>query len=485
MSDSNHPEVINKKRGRSKISKTITKASKSKLIQKKLKFGKKSKINARQINIIKPRPIKGSISYENFPPNNLLSSIGKNLPEEENEFKKEESCQENSLGQLTKNFINYIKTTGRKSININDLVNELEVKKRRIYDITNVLQGIGYLQKSGKNEIVWTKTINNKGKTKKKLGNQKKSANNSINKQKQNIDLLEKEKQDLENEVNNFKEEFNSIAKKNEFAKFGYITIDDLKSISINDKVDFLVIKATKGTSMNIVDKNQSKDTYDKYKKMKENRKMEINDSMLNILKKNNQIIFDCPENSGLKIFSIKKGEIQKIGTNLNNNNNEGKTVYISKVYNNNYNFNSLIQNNFSVNYNLNLGKEDLQQNNSKNNKINNNIIILNNKKEEIDYNKSQVNNNYPKHFSMNFNDRVNNETIPHNITVINEEKNIGVYATPSKTNYTQGIIYNSQINGGKNNPNKKVNIINNNNINNNFVKENFSFTTNSHFPNK
>ena len=83
---------------------------------------------------------------------------------------------------------------------------------------------------------------------------------------------------------------------------------------------------------MNIVDKNQSKDTYDKYKKMKENRKMEINDSMLNILKKNNQIIFDCPENSGLKIFSIKKGEIQKIGTNLNNNNNEGKTVYISKV---------------------------------------------------------------------------------------------------------------------------------------------------------
>ena len=33
----------------------------------------------------------------------------------------------------------------------------LGVKKRRIYDITNVLQGIGYIEKQGKNEIIWNK----------------------------------------------------------------------------------------------------------------------------------------------------------------------------------------------------------------------------------------------------------------------------------------------------------------------------------------
>ena len=32
---------------------------------------------------------------------------------------------------------------------------DLGVKKRRIYDITNVLQGIGYIEKQGKNEIIW------------------------------------------------------------------------------------------------------------------------------------------------------------------------------------------------------------------------------------------------------------------------------------------------------------------------------------------
>ena len=49
--------------------------------------------------------------------------------------------QENSLGELTKNFINYIKDQGGKEININDVVKQLKVKKRRIYDITNVLEG--------------------------------------------------------------------------------------------------------------------------------------------------------------------------------------------------------------------------------------------------------------------------------------------------------------------------------------------------------
>ena len=53
--------------------------------------------------------------------------------------------QENSLSQLTQSFLNYIKKKGRVNISINDLVTDLNVKKRRIYDITNVLLGIGYL----------------------------------------------------------------------------------------------------------------------------------------------------------------------------------------------------------------------------------------------------------------------------------------------------------------------------------------------------
>ena len=56
-------------------------------------------------------------------------------------LKKKRLRQENSLGELTKNFIDCVKSKGLELININEIVKKLKVKKRRIYDITNVLEG--------------------------------------------------------------------------------------------------------------------------------------------------------------------------------------------------------------------------------------------------------------------------------------------------------------------------------------------------------
>lgn len=58
--------------------------------------------------------------------------------------KKIRQRHENSLGELTKNFIKYIKDKGDNVVHINEVVKVLKVKKRRIYDITNVLEGILY-----------------------------------------------------------------------------------------------------------------------------------------------------------------------------------------------------------------------------------------------------------------------------------------------------------------------------------------------------
>jgi len=55
--------------------------------------------------------------------------------------KQKKQRQENSLDELTRSFINYVKETKNVNININEIVKKLKVKKRRIYDITNVLEG--------------------------------------------------------------------------------------------------------------------------------------------------------------------------------------------------------------------------------------------------------------------------------------------------------------------------------------------------------
>lgn len=63
--------------------------------------------------------------------------------------------QDNSLSVLTKKFIDLIKNSENMTIDLNVAVDLLKVQKRRIYDITNVLEGISYVEKIQKNTIKW------------------------------------------------------------------------------------------------------------------------------------------------------------------------------------------------------------------------------------------------------------------------------------------------------------------------------------------
>lgn len=40
-------------------------------------------------------------------------------------------------------------------LDLNFAAEKLEVQKRRIYDITNVLEGIGLIEKNSKNNVKW------------------------------------------------------------------------------------------------------------------------------------------------------------------------------------------------------------------------------------------------------------------------------------------------------------------------------------------
>jgi hypothetical protein len=63
---------------------------------------------------------------------------------------------ENSLGELTRKFIMLIRDSkDNLSVDLNDAAIKLNVQKRRIYDITNVLEGIGLIEKTIKNKIRW------------------------------------------------------------------------------------------------------------------------------------------------------------------------------------------------------------------------------------------------------------------------------------------------------------------------------------------
>ena len=79
--------------------------------------------------------------------------------EDEASGSKPANRYDSSLGLLTKKFVSLLRDADSQSpassLDLNLAARELGVQKRRIYDITNVLEGIGLIEKKGKNVIRW------------------------------------------------------------------------------------------------------------------------------------------------------------------------------------------------------------------------------------------------------------------------------------------------------------------------------------------
>ena len=62
---------------------------------------------------------------------------------------------DSSLGLLTKKFVHCLQTAPGCRVDLNRAAADLGVQKRRIYDITNVMEGVGLITKEGKNFVAW------------------------------------------------------------------------------------------------------------------------------------------------------------------------------------------------------------------------------------------------------------------------------------------------------------------------------------------
>ncbi|KAJ6636062.1 Transcription factor E2f1 [Pseudolycoriella hygida] len=89
------------------------------------------------------------------PPKQIKQEIVIKPSAKQNKRYSEGTRYDTSLGLLTKKFIDLLQDSLDGSVNLNQASVTLNVQKRRIYDITNVLEGIGILEKKSKNNIQW------------------------------------------------------------------------------------------------------------------------------------------------------------------------------------------------------------------------------------------------------------------------------------------------------------------------------------------
>ena len=406
-----------------------TKSSKQFLKSKQKRSNKNLESNKKQKSSKKnTKNIYSDI--ENDEESDSIKSIKESLNdiEQDDENSNSKSFKiENSLSQLTQNFLNYIKKKGRVKISINDLVNDLNVKKRRIYDITNVLQGIGYLDKMGKNNFLWIKNNNsennehtppNSESAKKDIISENYISNYS--QLKKEFDELKSKNNELDDLINRYREEFKLISEKNEFKIYGYINFDDIIELSRNENVHFMLIKAPKGTLINVIDDEEARKAYNKIKIQMENGKIQKDEKLLLNTLENQHHIFFSSQDKELKIYKIENGKVIRQSNQENVNN----------IFNQN------IQNNISSSTNSFEQKNSINKNN-----FNNNIIINN---QSIEKNSTDKNNSTIFNFDQ-FN-------IDNSSKKINNKQIFNFDNIPSNSNIKQNL--NNKIEEPQNNQN-------------------------------
>lgn len=138
------------------------------------------------------------------------------------------------MGLLTKKFVDLLQESPDGSVDLNIASTKLNVQKRRIYDITNVLEGIGILEKKSKNNIQWKCGKTADGNSSFGL------ANEAANKQLE-LDMLEEKENHLDELIKSIREEINAQSQNTSYA---YVTNDDLKNVDIFKDQNVIVIKA-------------------------------------------------------------------------------------------------------------------------------------------------------------------------------------------------------------------------------------------------
>jgi len=141
------------------------------------------------------------------------------------------SRYDTSLGLLTKRFTELLQRAPDGTVDLNKASESLRVQKRRIYDITNVLEGIGLVNKKSKNNVQWL------------------AANNDSRDLENDISQLDLEESKLDRLIEQAE---NDLVQMSQDKRYAYITYNDLHTIQYYTDKTVFAVKAPPGTQLQV-----------------------------------------------------------------------------------------------------------------------------------------------------------------------------------------------------------------------------------------
>uniref|UniRef100_A0A6A7FTB6 Transcription factor E2FB-like n=1 Tax=Hirondellea gigas TaxID=1518452 RepID=A0A6A7FTB6_9CRUS len=157
-----------------------------------------------------------------------------------------------SLGLLTKKFVELLREASEGVLDLNHAASELRVQKRRIYDITNVLEGVGLIEKKSKNNIRW------KGSS---LGPSVETQDR-LESLRTDIADLAKEETDLDNYIGKMKNLLKNVTENPLYTRYAYLTFEDIRKLKSFEGNTLIAIRAPPGTTLNLDDPEKESAEY-------------------------------------------------------------------------------------------------------------------------------------------------------------------------------------------------------------------------------
>ncbi|XP_028939597.1 transcription factor E2F6 [Antrostomus carolinensis] len=147
-----------------------------------------------------------------------------------------------SLVYLTRKFMDLVRTAPDGVLDLNEVATTLGVRKRRVYDITNVLDGIHLIQKRSKNLIQWVGSNLDQV-----VG--KASEQQDLKDELSDLSAMEEALDEL---IKDCAHQLFELTDDKENAKLAYVTYQDICSIQAFQEQIVIAIKAPEETKLEI-----------------------------------------------------------------------------------------------------------------------------------------------------------------------------------------------------------------------------------------
>ncbi|XP_030639096.1 transcription factor E2F3-like [Chanos chanos] len=156
----------------------------------------------------------------------------------------EKTRYDTSLGLLTKKFVQLLGQSSDGVVDLNRAAEVLKVQKRRLYDITNVLEGVHLIKKKSKNNIQWMGcNLSEAGGTL----NQRQSLSSEV------AQLVQEERR-LDELIQSCSQDVKQMTESSHYQKLAYVTYQDIRRLrSLRDQT-VIVVKAPSETKLEVPD---------------------------------------------------------------------------------------------------------------------------------------------------------------------------------------------------------------------------------------